>query len=151
MKKSKEQIENELGIACRYFPDRYTGYFFGYVSKFGRQYWYYDNGSNIKNIENAFNISAKDIAIFGVNIAIFGWRRLQTDWRPINDLVIYDRFGSKLTWTEEPERSFEIKLTDAGQEHWELQRGRFDLPVSAWKSRAYRIHEMDRLFPVKKE
>lgn len=98
MKKSKEQIIKELGC------DQ-PGYWFR--SKDQKTKFYWSSKQNVKELEEK---------ITTIEEPIDSWRRSQTDWKSINDLVIYDRFGSKITFAE---NSVEIKLTDAGQQHWD--------------------------------
>jgi hypothetical protein len=103
MKKSKEQIIKELGC------DQ-PGYWFR--SKDQKTKFYWSSKENVKTLEE------KIICHHNVGCSMDSWRRSQTDWKSIKDLVIYDRFGSKITYTEYPEYSIEIKLTDIGQQHW---------------------------------
>lgn len=146
MKKSKEQITNELGKLYVDHPEFWSHLFGFYDYKGNKRIYNLSRYSNIKTLEEQIEA--------WVDIKFYGWRKVQTDWRSINDLVIYDRFGSRMTWTEEPERSIEIKLTDAGQKNWELDTELFSLSAPEWGgTRAIeisrQIHEMNRLFPAK--
>lgn len=141
MKKSKEQLKSELGVLGN--PEFY-GYFFSYLDyKYNQRTYYWSLHYNIKCLERSIvSSSFKDTPITG-------WRRQQTDWRSVNDLVLYDRFGSKMIWTEEPKRSVEVKLTDAGQEHWLLYNTIYTMGnVERLNNQ---IEKMYQLFPIKKD
>lgn len=135
MKKSIEQIRNELGYP---YSDIMKGYFFS-TSK-DRPYPYHFYWS----LKSHVNFLAETLNRYKT---VFGWRRLQTDWRPVVDLVIYDRFGSKLTWTEDPKRSVEIKRSDAGWEHWDVLQNR----TRTDEERMEELERLYRLFPAKEE
>jgi hypothetical protein len=99
MKKSKEQVIKELGV------DQ-PGYWFARDESHNtRFYWGLDE--NVKRLLSSFGYTK-----------IHAWRRSQTDWRSLANLTIYDRYGSKVSWNENLE--MDMKLTDAGQEHWKL-------------------------------
>ena len=143
MKKSKEQIISEFGECSTVFadiPECWDGYFFKFKWSSNERTYYWDFAANIKCLERTITSKIFEDAVFT------GYRRLQTDWRSINDFVIYDRFGSKLTWTEEPKRSIEVKLTDAGARHWSLCNS---IIVDNVAQRRIQLQEMHSLFTKK--
>ena len=132
MKKSKEQLISELGLTG--YSSHMTGYWFS-TSKDHKEKFYWSSYHALSVLKICLT----------PHETIFGWRRTQTDWRPVNELVIYDRFGSKLTWSEHPERSFEIKLSDAGKEFEEY--GDDLMSEGTWE----KIRRLYKLFPVKEK
>jgi hypothetical protein len=104
MKKSKEQVRKELGV------DQ-PGYWFALDAKYNHKL-YWSSKESVKSLYEKLKLR------YPGSDGIHGWRRSQTDWRSVNGLVIYDRFGSKITLSERPEE-IEVKLTDAGQQHWD--------------------------------
>jgi hypothetical protein len=101
MRKSKEQVIKELGC------DQ-PGYWFR--SKDQKTKFYWSSKENVKALEEKITYHNNN------GFPVCGWRRSQTDWKSVKDLAIYDRFGSKITFTE---NSVEVKLTDIGQQHWD--------------------------------
>ena len=67
-------------------------------------YWYFD--VNIMNLNFYFKF-AKAYRKNG-----------EANWKPISDLIIYDRFGSRLSINNVGKPEF--KLTDVGQKHFNL-------------------------------
>lgn len=108
MKKSKEQIMKELGA------DQ-PGYWFSFNSNNSYMcYW-----SSKESVQYLYERLTRKFSLSTDVQPIHGWRRSQTDWQSVNGLVLYDRFGSKITLNENP-KEIETKLTDAGQKHWDL-------------------------------
>lgn len=147
MKKSKEQVLKELGA------DQ-PGYWFSFeVDRYFRTYW--SSKQNVKLLQEK---------MVDRNATIRSWRRSQTDWRTVNGLVLYDRFGSKITMNENP-KEIEVKMTDVGEQHWhtfvhyELLDLYFYMPkiFEYWGGRAKmeelkeELTRLYRLFPANEE
>jgi hypothetical protein len=85
------------------------------------------------------------------NKCFYEWRTQQSDWKSTNGLVLYDRFGSKISLDN---GICETKLTDVGKKHWELYNKwvneiffnkRNDTIIELRKELDY----LENLFPVK--
>jgi hypothetical protein len=151
MKKSKEQLakegcyNSEPGYYFSLCPDPYKNHMMWWSCKY-----------NVKRLEEM-------VKNWG-DKKVYAWRQNQTDWRSVQDFVIYDRYGSRLTWTEEPERILEVKLTDIGQEHWYAYTHYEVLNEYCYQTKIYEffggakkeqelaeeIQKINRLCPVKK-
>jgi hypothetical protein len=53
-----------------------------------------------------------------INAKYFEWRKRDGEWRTLRDVVIYDRFGNKLSFNEDG--TYELKTSDAGIKHDQL-------------------------------
>lgn len=75
-------------------------------------YWYTD--WNILRIQ-------KQVASW--NRIVYNYSINDKEWRPIQNLVIRDRFGSEMRWTETIHaRYLQFSVTKYGNRHWELTR-----------------------------
>jgi hypothetical protein len=82
---------------------------------------------------------------------IYGWRKQQTDWQSVNNLILYDRFGSRICLNE---NSVEIKLTDIGKQYDDLQRlvgGYMSLFDDAEKRYLDKMKQLEIQFPIKED
>jgi hypothetical protein len=128
MKKSEQQLKKELGSW-----HNIKGYFFiSSCQIYPNFYW---SGSTIKGLE--YNIF--------VNLGFYGgiknWRTQQGDWRSVDGLVLYDRFGSKITFIDSV--NYITKLTDVGKHYDNLSKD--------YLKNIEKIKQLEIQFPIKLE
>jgi hypothetical protein len=144
MLKSKEQLVKELGEYYAKFWNNYKDCIFLRCNR---------TFTNLKDVKaecfatEAFFESYNFLGFFIKNGRYETWRTQQSDWKSTNGLVLYDRFGTKVTFNEDG--TYELKPTDVGLNHFHLKNDNIFHFTNTEEERTYSLKNIENLFPPK--